>query len=173
MPKAISPPWKQTFGRSHPRIFPPPVDTLEKGHGRLEHRRIRSSTALNNFAKFPYVRQVFWLERKTTILKTGEVRYETVVGLSSRDPAALPPEAVLEAIRLHWTIEKKVHWSRDVNWREDHSRIRTGAAPHVLASLRNAVLSWLDLKKRTRIASQLRAFAWDRDAVIAFVTEPI
>lgn len=66
-----------------------------------------------------------------------------------------------------------MHWSRDVNWREDQSRVRTGAAPHVLASLRNAVLSWMDLKKKTRIASQLRAFAWDRDAAIALVTEPV
>jgi hypothetical protein len=39
--------------------------------------------------------------------------------------------------------------------------------------LRNAVLSWLDLKKKMRIASPLRAFAWDRDAAITLVTEPV
>ena len=122
---------------------------------------------------FPHVQQVFLLERTTTILKTGEVRYETTVGLSSRDPVQLPPQALLEAIRLHWTIENKVHWNRAVNWREDQSRVRTGSAPRILASLRNAVLSGLDLKKITQIARQLRSFAWDRDAVIAFVTEPI
>lgn len=95
------------------------------------------------------------------------------MGVCSRRPAELPPAALLEAIRLHWTIENKVHWVRDVNWREDHSRVRTGAAPRILASLRNAVLSWLDLKKKTRIASQLRAFAWDRDAAISLVTEAV
>lgn len=95
------------------------------------------------------------------------------MGLSSRPPADLPPAALLEAVRQHWTIENRVHWSRDVNWREDHSRVRTGAAPRILASFRNAVLSWLDLKKKTRVASQLRAFAWDRTAAIALVTEPI
>jgi hypothetical protein len=118
---------------------------------------------------FPHVHQVLWLERETTTLKTGAVRSETVVGLCRRSPAELSPEA----LRLHWTIENNVHWSRDVNWREDHSRVRTGATPHVLASLRNAVLSGLDLKKKTRIASQRRSFAWDRNAAIAFVTEPI
>lgn len=139
----------------------------------MEHRRIRTSTVLNNFSHFPHIQQVFSLERTTTILKTGAVRHETVVGLSSRGPAALPPHALLDAVRLHWTIENKVHWVRDVNWREDHSRVRTGAAPQILASFRNAILSWFDLKKKTRIASQLRAFAWDRDAAIALVTEPI
>ena len=95
------------------------------------------------------------------------------MGLCSRRPAELPPEALLDATRLHWTIENQVHGVRDVTWREDQSRVRIGAAPRVLASLRNAVLSWLDLKKKTRIASQRRAFAWDRDAATALVTEPV
>ena len=51
----------------------------------------------------------------------------------------LSPDALLKAVRLCWTIENKVHWARDVNWREDPSPVRTGAASHVLASLRNAV----------------------------------
>ena len=55
---------------------------------------------------------------------------------------------------LHWAIENKVHWIQDVNGRKDQSRIRTGAAPPILASLRNAVLSWLDLK--TYIIGYLR-----------------
>ncbi len=33
-----------------------------------------------------------------------------------------------------------MHWVRDTAWREDVSKIRTGAAPRVMASLRNAVL---------------------------------
>ena len=95
---------------------------------------------------FPYVRQKFWLELETTTLKTGEVRCEMVAGLSSRNPSELPSKALPEAIRLHGALENKAPWNRDVNWREDHSRIRTGAAAHVLA--RNAVFSWLDLKKK-------------------------
>ncbi len=173
LPKAISPRYKRIVERSVARIFPPPVETWDKGHGRLEHRRIRTSTALNAFANFSHLQQVFALERTTTILKTGEVRQAPVVGLCSRRPAELPPEALLDATRLHWTIENQVHGVRDVTWREDQSRVRIGAAPRVLASLRNAVLSWLDLKKKTRIASQRRVFAWDRDAAIALVTEPV
>ena len=49
----------------------------------------------------------------------------------------------------------------------------TGAAPHVLASFRNAMLSWFDGKYQTRVASALRALAWHGEAAIAFVTEPV
>ena len=113
---------------------------------------------------------MFLLERRTGILKTGEVRNETVVGLCRRDPAKLSASALLEAVRAHWTIENKVHWVRDVDWREEPSRVRTGTAPRILASFRNAVLSGLDLQRKRGIARHLREFAWNRDAAIAVGT---
>jgi len=75
-------------------------------------------------------------------MKTGIVRQETVVGRSSRSTASVPPHALLEDVRLHWSIENKIYWADDVNWQS-----RAGSAPHIVASLRNAVLNWLDLKK--------------------------
>ena len=135
----------------------------------MEHRRLRASTVLNSYENFPYIQQVFPLERTTTLVKTSEMRHETIVGLTSRSRE----QALLDAVRQHWTIENKVHWTRDVTWQEDKSRVRTGAAPRILASFCNAVLSGLDLKNKKRIASQLRAFAWDREAAMAFVTDPV
>ncbi len=93
--------------------------------------------------------------------------------MCSRPPAERPPAARLATLRLHGTIENRVHGVPDVNCREDHSRVRTGVVPRLLASLRNAVLRWLDVKTKTWIASQLRAFAWDRDAAITLVTEAV
>jgi len=154
-------------------IFPPPTETWDKGHGRIEHRRIRTSTVLNAFAAFPHVKQVFLLERTTTKQKTGKVSHETVVGLSSRSPKDLPAEALLAAIRLHWTIENKVHWVRDVDWGEDRSQVRTGAAPHVLATLRNMVLSWMAVHHKTHIASELRRLTWDRAAAVDLATTAV
>lgn len=139
----------------------------------MEHRRLRASTVLNSYENFPYIQQVFPLERTTTLVKTSEMRHETIVGLTSRSRKQAPPQALLDAVRQQWTIENKVHWTRDVTWQEDKSRVRTGAAPRILASFRNAVLSGLDLKNKKRIASQLRAFAWNREAAIAFVTDPV
>ena len=117
-------------------IFPPPAATWDNGHGRIEHRRLRASTALNPYAHFPYLQQVFDLERTTTIVKTGQTRHETVVGLTSRSSDQAPPQVLLDTVRQHWTIENKVHWTRDVTWQEDRSRVRTGATPRILGPAR-------------------------------------
>jgi hypothetical protein len=53
-------------------------------------------------------------------------------------------------------IENRVHWVRDVTMGEDHSRIRTGAAPEVMAGLRNAAISLLRLSGADNIAEALR-----------------
>ena len=106
-------------------------------------------------------------------MKTGEIRHETVVGLTSRSPDQAPPEVLLGAARQHGTIENKGHWTRDVTWKEDQSRVRTGAAPHILASFRNVVLSWMNLKRQPRVARQIRAFGRQQDRAMAFVTDPV
>jgi hypothetical protein len=41
------------------------------------------------------------------------------------------------------SIENELHYKRDVTLGEDRSRIRTGAAPQVMAGLRNTVLHLL------------------------------
>jgi len=65
-----------------PGFSPLPKDsreetTINKGHGRLEYRTAQTSTALNEYLDRPGVHQVFRLDRKTIILKTGEMRQET------------------------------------------------------------------------------------------------
>jgi hypothetical protein len=58
--------------------------------------------------------------------------------------------------RGHWGIENRVHWVRDVTLGEDASRIRTDAAPEVMAGLRNAAISLLRLSGADNIAEALR-----------------
>jgi len=36
------------------RLFPPEAQTIEKAHGRLEIRKIWTSTEINNFVLFPH-----------------------------------------------------------------------------------------------------------------------
>lgn len=55
--------------------------------------------------------------------------------------------------------ENSVHWVRDVTFDEDRSQIRTGSAPQVMATLRNAVI--LRLIGHTSIAAALRHHARD------------
>lgn len=49
-----------------------------------------------------------------------------------------------------------LHWIRDVVYAEDASRVRTGNAPRVMASLRNVAISLLRASGVTNIAAALR-----------------
>jgi predicted transposase YbfD/YdcC len=53
------------------------------------------------------------------------------------------PAQVAAYVRNHWHIENRLHWVRDVTYTEDHSRVRTGNAPRVMATLRNLAISAL------------------------------
>ena len=69
-------------------------------------------------------------------------------------------------IRGHWQIETQLHWVRDVTFGEDASTARTGTGPHVMAAIRNLVISILRLAGHASIAAALRHTA--RDPARAF-----
>lgn len=41
--------------RSARRIFPPPAQTIDKGHGRVETRVARTTTVLNDYLDWPHL----------------------------------------------------------------------------------------------------------------------
>ena len=59
--------------------------------------------------------------------------------------SSLPPDAkrLGHAIRAHWGIENKLHWSLDTCFAEDDCRSRTDHGAENLAILRHAVLNIL------------------------------
>jgi hypothetical protein len=147
-------------------LFPPQATTTDKGHGRLEIRRLWASPALNAYLDFPHVGQVFWLEREVTELATGTAHRETVYGVTSLPPAQASPARLLALVRAHWTIENRLHWVRDVTFDEDRSQIRRGAGPQVMATLRNLAISLLRLAGAPLIAPALRQAGWSGQAII-------
>ena len=68
-----------------------------------------------------------------------------------------PPGKLLEYVRGHWGIENRLHYVRDVTLGEDASQVRTGAAPQVMAALRNVVLGLLRSGGETNIAAAIRS----------------
>jgi len=106
------------------------------------------------------VAQVFCLHRSTTDLEGNHPRSEVVYGITSLAPAQVTPARLLTFTREHWTIENKVHWVRDVTFDEDRCRVRRRAGAHVMATLRNLVISLLRLAGATNIAAALRECAW-------------
>ncbi len=82
------------------------------GRGRQERRSITVSDDLpRGFTSFAGVRQVFCLERQVVFKRTGEVRSETLYGMSSLARCWSSAEQLLGLARGPWTIENRVHYS--------------------------------------------------------------
>jgi hypothetical protein len=132
----------------------------------VETRRIWNTTRLTGYLDWPGVRQVCLLERVRR--SKGRETTETVCAVTSRDPGRAPA-ARLPAIALeHWEIDYRLHWVRDSVLGEEACRVRTGAAPQVLAALRNAGLRLLRTSGLTRIAA-LRRHAAKPDEALRLV----
>jgi hypothetical protein len=134
-------------------------ETVDKGHGRLETRRIQTSTTINGFLDFPHCGQVFRLKRERIFLKTGKVERETVYGLTSLTTGRADPARLLALSRGHWSIENSSHYVRDMTYDEDRQQVRRKNGPQVMAALRNFAISLLHLTGVTKIAAAVRACA--------------
>jgi len=113
---------------------------VSKGHGRLEERKLTVSSQLKDFLDWPYLEQVFQLERHFVSTKTGEVQEQVVYGFTSLSRDAIPPEKLLKKIRSYWGIENGLHYRRDVTLREDRIRMTKGSTAQVMACLNNLVI---------------------------------
>ncbi len=67
---------------------------------------------------------------------------------------------LLALVRGHWRIENGLHYRRDATMREDHSQLRMGHAPQLLAVLNNTVLGLLARQGVTNVAEARRQFAY-------------
>lgn len=70
---------------------------------------------------------------------------------------------LLNAVRQHWSIENQLHWSLDVAFDEDHSRIRFGHSAENMARLRHIALNLLKQEKTTRVGIKIKRnmAGWD------------
>ncbi len=132
-------------------------EQTDKGHGRREKRRITVSSELKGYTKWPYLEQVFRVERWRTDIKTGKSETEVVCGLTSLSPEATSARELHDFVRDYWGIENGLHQPRDVTLHEDRIRQTLGHAGHVMASLNNLVIGLLRHAGFTNIARARRA----------------
>jgi predicted transposase YbfD/YdcC len=134
------------------RLFPPrqqrlwaatfdEVTTCAKGHGRLEKRTLRATTALVGYLDWPDVAQVGRVEAEVT--RDGQTTREVRYFITSVPRAVADARRLLTWVRGHWSIENRTHYVRDVTLGEDASRVRQGSGPQVLAAVRNAAVALL------------------------------
>jgi len=133
--------------------------TVDTGHGRRERRTIQV-LPVPDAVTFPGAAQVFLVERYVTH-NTGKRTAMAVLGITSLTSDHAGPAELAAHTRGHWGIENKLHWIRDVAYTEDASRVRTGTAPRLMASLRNLAINALRLADHTSITTGLRTMARD------------
>jgi hypothetical protein len=150
------------------RPLPAPQAAQYGQHGnRQEVRRLWASDALVGYSDWPHLAQVCRLERHVHV--KGKITREVAYAVTSLPPDAASPQRLLALWRGHWGIENRVHWVRDVTFDEDRCQVRTGAAPQVLAALRNITISLLRLDQRRNIAASLRRNAAHPAEALALV----
>lgn len=117
------------------------VSKPTKGHGRIEKRTIFVSQALNDYLDWPYVAQVFRLEREVWHAPHQRKTRQVVYGLTSLTARQASPQRLLHLTREYWGIENGLHYRRDVTLREDATRATVGHTGHNLAILNNLVIA--------------------------------
>jgi predicted transposase YbfD/YdcC len=83
-------------------------ETIEKGHGRIEQRRLVATSMLKGYLEWPSLEQVFKIEREVEEVSTGKKRSEVEYGVSSLSREEATAERLLEIVRRQWGDRERV-----------------------------------------------------------------
>jgi predicted transposase YbfD/YdcC len=113
------------------------AESIDKGHGRLEYRRYQVAYLTEPLQKV-------WKEASSIAMVVSEVTRNGVTTSQVRYfiSSMLPdPQRLAHAIRGHWSVENRLHWTLDVVFEEDRSLKRKDHAPRNFAALRKIVMN--------------------------------
>jgi len=142
------------------------LETTDGDHGRIEVRRhivshevgwLTTNRRFPGEPRFPGLRAIAMVE--TEVERNGSTSLERRYYLSS-----MPLDAKLfaYAVRCHWHVENRLHWVLDVVFHEDLSRLRSGAGPQNMATVRHMAMNLLrGPKDKHSIKVRRKSAAWD------------
>ena len=149
-------------------------ETVNAGHGRVETRRCWAVSDLDHIRYVDDGGQ--WPGLTTLVMVEGERIVGGKTTVESRYYiSSLPNDAsvLLNAVRSHWSIENQLHWSLDVTFNEDGSRVRSGNGAENFSVLRRMALNLLKAEKTTRrsLAGKRKDAAWDNDYLLKILAQ--
>lgn len=133
---------KEHFAAGEDKYLAKTVD-YDKGHGRIEARRLETSFRLAGKIEFPYLEQVFKISKTSFQVKTGKRSEQTIYGITSLCVEEYGAQELLELTRNHWRIENGLHYRRDVTFKEDAVRKKSFNGGQIMAALNNLAIGIL------------------------------
>jgi predicted transposase YbfD/YdcC len=129
-------------------------EDIDKGHGRIEIRKctvIKDLSLIEESLNWNDLTSIIKIDAQREELITGNTSQETRFYISSCDHNA---KTFNKLIRKHWSIENNLHWSLDVNFSEDSSRIRKGYADQNFSIIRRIALNMIKLESTEKISQR-------------------
>lgn len=148
-------------------------EQIEKGHGRLETRKLslcRDLAWVTTAERWCGLHFVARIVRQRTVLATGKISVETSYYIGSDEVATAAD--VAQAIRRHWGVENQLHWVLDLAFREDEARHRARNTAENMTTLRHFALDIIksDKKRKLGVANTRKRAGWDRSYLIELLT---
>jgi len=118
---------------------------LDKAHGRIEERAVTISCETDWLGgqrrfpgelRLPGVRTIVRVRARTEL--KDRCRFDTRYFISS---AAMSAQQAATAVRGHWLVENALHWTLDVVFNDDQSRLRKGNGAANMAIVRHFALN--------------------------------
>jgi len=131
---------------------------IEGGHHRVEKRQIWTVTVSE---LPPLHNQSLWTGLKTVVMVVSERRLWNKTTTEVRfylSSLASNAEKIAQAIRSHWGIENSLHWTLDVTFSEDKSRIRKDHSPENFALLRRLAINLLKQEKEFKGSLKMKRY---------------
>jgi Transposase len=133
-------------------------EQVEAGHHRVEKRQVWT---VDVSELPPLHNQELWSGLKTVVMIVSERRLwnktttEARFYLSSLSSNA---KIIAGAILRHWGIENSLHWTLDVTFYEDRSRIRKQNSPENFALLRRLAINLLKQEKTSKQSLKMKRY---------------
>jgi predicted transposase YbfD/YdcC len=143
--------------------------TQEKGHGRKEIRSYMQMPVPKTLRGLELWKGLKSIGMATLVcVRDGKETTETRYYISS---LSVSVKLFAHAIRSHWGIENSCHWSLDMTYREDESRMREPHLRENFAWLNRLTLSLLKQHPgKDSIVMKRRGCGWSEDYLIEVLT---
>ena len=141
-------------------------ETVGKEHGRFEVRTHTVSHVVDWYSsersypgapRFPKLATIGLIDSR--IERGDKIETERRCYISSR---LLSAQAFADAVRSHWAIENNLHWTLDMTFNEDQSRLRVGHGANNMAIVRHFALNLIrQATDKRSIKRRRKRASWD------------